>query len=661
MSHDNSSSFTALKQQFLCVIFFCFIPHFTTAPWWISIIFLAVMLYLFISNGFHYPLLPGWLRFIITIGCWCLLYSRIHFNDFFVDFFLIAITLKCLEAHTIREFKVLALCNFYLIFSALFVVQELWMIIYLFIAIFANLSIMLKLHAPKASLKQIGGRSGQQLLIAIPLSIILFYIFPRLDPLWHVGLLTAGRTGFNDIMSPQSIAKLFNDDSIAMQITFKDKPIFNGYWKGVILSYYTGEKWISSLHNYAGSFFSLRELNENEKADYEVILEPNQKQWLFYEGYPLAGSSNFLFSPNHGLIRQNKEIISRLFFYALKIKSPPYHDLNSAEYAEATQLPHNINPRLSSWAKKQFANQNNNATAFIAFLHNYIHQQPYWYTLEPPIVNSDKNEMDSFWFDTQKGYCEYYASAVTYILRAVGIPAHVVIGYYGGQWNSITRAITLEQNDAHAWLEYWVAGIGWQQLDPTSFIALDRIDQRIRNRQYLLYQKNDLSFELSWANEIKLYVDSARFFAERWFLFYNKDTQQNLLQRLGLGGWKIEKLFQASVVSIILFFIILTISYNWWQKRALDKLLLEYHLLQKEFNKFNIIVRSSTTLKLLCDSLVVKAPHLAPMISSFLDRYEQLRLKQAQNDTKENINETIALFKKLRYALHVVYHRGDRI
>ncbi len=112
---------------------------------------------------------------------------------------------------------------------------------------------------------------------------------------------------------------------------------------------------------------------------------------------------------------------------------------------EATQLPSNINPRLNAWAKNQFANSQQNIQAFIIFLQDYIHQQPFWYTLTPPALDStNRNQMDSFWFDTKKGYCEYYASAVTYILRAAGIPARVVIGYHGGEWNPITHAITIQ-------------------------------------------------------------------------------------------------------------------------------------------------------------------------------------------------------------------------
>jgi transglutaminase-like putative cysteine protease len=645
-------SLLALKQHTLAAIFICYLPHFTTMPWWVSIIFLAGIGYRLIADYFSYPLMPRWMRFCIVVGCLVLLNGSIFSSGFFIRFLLIYIALKCIEMHTVRDLKVLVLCNFYLIFSALIIIQELWIIIYLLIAILANLSIMLKLSASHVSLKQISSRSSRQLLIAIPLSILLFYIFPRIDPLWHVPTVSQGHVGFNERMSPGSIAEVFNDDSIAMQITFKSNPILNGHWRGIILSSYTGESWNPSPYTYF-TFSPLRELRENETADYEIIVEPNQKKWLFYEGYPIAGESKLLFSSNHGLIRQNSTAVTQRFAYYIKVQPALYQALKPTEYAEAIQLPDNMNPRLNAWAKKQFANTHQNVKSFIAFLQDYIHQQPFWYTLTPTALNSNRNQMDSFWFDTQKGFCEHYASAVTYILRAAGIPARVILGYYGGEWNPITRSITIQQNDAHAWLEYWQDGIGWQELDPTSFIAVERIDQTIRSRQIDLLNQQDYFniSDLSWTQKIKLFSDSARFFSERWFLFYNQNTQKNLLQRVGLGEWDKVQLLQASVGCMILFFTLLGLGYQWWQKLTLDPLLLEYHLLQKQFRRFKISTHLSATLKQQCKSLIDKMPDLTPTLSAFIDSYEQLRLKQSQNNSTENKKETVALFKKLRYTL----------
>lgn len=652
ITSPSQHDFITLKRHILLATFICYIPHIATEPWWLFLIFLSAIAYRLIADYFSYPPMPKWIRLSLIIGCLFLLNGVIFKSGLLILFLVTFIILKCLEMHTIRDLKVLILCNFFLIFSALIVVQELWIILYLLIAIIANLSVMLKLHAPEVTLKHITSTSTQQLLIAIPLSILLFYVFPRIDPLWQIASLSKGMTGFNEQMTTGSIAELYNDDSIAMQITFKKIPILDGYWRGITLSFYSGEGWYPSWYKYS-NFLSLQELDANDTADYEVLLEPHQKKWLFYEGYPVAGKSSLLFSPDHGLIRQNKESITQRFVYSLKVQSAPYQSLKPSEYAEATQLPNNISPRLNAWAKQQFAKSHNDINAFIQFLHDYIHQQPFWYTLTPPTLNESSNQMDTFWFETQKGFCEHYAGAVTFILRAAGIPARVILGYQGGQWNPFAYAITIQQNNAHTWLEYWQKDIGWRKLDPTTFIAPERIDQAIRNRQmYHLHQTDYFSIStLPWQEKIKLIFGSLRIYSERWFLFYNQNSQQNLLSSVGLGKWNKGQLLQASLNSMIVFFIIVGIYYQWRQKKSLDPLLIEYHLLQKEFRRLNVSINPYTTLKQQCKLLIANVPDLDSVISSFIYRYEQLRLKQSVSDSKENKKETIALFKTLRYAL----------
>lgn len=640
----------------LVVMMICFIPHFISAPWWLFIIIFSTTLYRLIADYLGYALPNYWIRSGIVITCLFLLkieYGSIVSSGFFIGFLLTFIALKSIETHNFRDIKVLILCNFYLIFTALILFQELWIILYLLVAILANLTLMLKLNAPQASIRQMGGNSIRPLLIALPLSIILFYVFPRIaDPLWQVPSLSQSTTGFSEKMNPGSIAELFQDDSITIRVTFKNKPVLNGYWRGLILSFYNGWSWNPTWDSIA-HFKPLDELISNQDADYELILEPTQKKWLFYLGYPSAGRPSLLFSPNHGLVSQNNKIINQRFNYSLNLGSAPYKILSPNEYIQNTQLPKNTNTKLTAWAKEQYANNQKNTQLFIAFLHHYIHQEHFWYTLSPPLLNSNKNQMDQFWFNTQQGFCEHYASAVSIILRAVGIPARVIVGYQGGSWNPVAQYLTIQQNDAHAWLEYWQEGIGWTELDPTTFIATEHIDKALLELQKSRMNQDDLIHveRLSWFQQFKLLLDSARFFADRWLLFYNQEAQRDLLQKTGLGQWNIATLLQASVGFIILFVILINFFYRWWQKRFMDLLLIEYHLLQKEFRRFNIDTPPSATIKQQCTEIIKKAPHLAPVLSKFLYRYEKIRLQYNTCTPKENKIHARMLIKKLRIKL----------
>jgi transglutaminase-like putative cysteine protease len=654
-STPSRTSLLALKRHALIVFLICYVPLAMTQPAWLFILFSAIVGYGLLEDYYSAPPTRWWVHLMLIIGCLFLLGRTIFISGFFIRFFLAFIILKYLEVRSIRDIKIIILCNFFVILSALVVTQELWIILYLLVAIAANFSIMLKLSAPEVSFNQISSKNGLQLLIIIPLSLLLFYVFPRINPLWQMPSLEKSKISLSDKMTPGSIADLFDDDRTAMQITFtNNNPVLNGYWRAVILNYYTGETWYLGIYKYS-SFQTLNELKENELPDYEILLEPTQIRWLPYLDNPVAARTDLIFDPNHGLIRENKRPITERFSYSIKAQLQPYQALNSTDYAEATQLP-NLNPRLRDWAKEQFEKANKDPAAFIAFLRQYIHEQPFWYSLQPPGLNANINQMDTFWFDTQKGFCEHYASAVTFILRATGIPARVVLGYHGGQWNPITHSITIQQHRAHAWIEYWQEGAGWQLLDPTFFIARERIDKNIQARQQEQLNQAFSISATSWGRGIIFMLDSVRFYSERWFLFYNQNTQKNLLQYVGLGNWDTYQLLQISVVSIPLFFFLIGLYYSWWQRRRLDPLLHEYHLLQNEFRKLNIATPPSATLNQQCTTLVSKVPALSHVLSSFIYRYEELRLKQVQGDDKPNKRETILLFKKLRKVL-----RGMRV
>lgn len=74
--------------------------------------------------------------------------------------------------------------------------------------------------------------------------------------------------------------------------------------------------------------------------------------------------------------------------------------------------------------------------------------------------------VDEFLLDERRGHCEYFAAGMVVLLRAQGIPARIVGGFYGGKLNPLTGQWVLSLSDAHAWVEVWDAGV-WKTFDPT--------------------------------------------------------------------------------------------------------------------------------------------------------------------------------------------------
>ncbi len=89
----------------------------------------------------------------------------------------------------------------------------------------------------------------------------------------------------------------------------------------------------------------------------------------------------------------------------------------------------------------------------------------YGYTTDLPDVGADP--LDSFLFETKRGHCEYFATASVMLLRQNGVPARLVNGFMGGQWNSVGEYLAVRQGDAHSWAEYWDPERGWTEIDAT--------------------------------------------------------------------------------------------------------------------------------------------------------------------------------------------------
>lgn len=92
------------------------------------------------------------------------------------------------------------------------------------------------------------------------------------------------------------------------------------------------------------------------------------------------------------------------------------------------------------------------------------------YSLDAPLPTAGGDVVDEFLFDTEQGWCEQISSALTVMLREVGIPARVATGFVPGSWDPVAQSYRVRERDAHAWTEVWFAGVGWVPFDPTAAV-----------------------------------------------------------------------------------------------------------------------------------------------------------------------------------------------
>ncbi len=140
---------------------------------------------------------------------------------------------------------------------------------------------------------------------------------------------------------------------------------------------------------------------------------------------------------------------------------------------EYLQLPSDLPQRVRNLAARITAV---GATTYdrAALIETYLRQN-YPYDLEVPLPPADRDVADYFLFDLKKGYCDYYATAMTVMARAVGIPARLVTGYSSGSFDLETGSFVIRRRDAHSWVEIYFPGIGWEEFEPTAGLpAIER-------------------------------------------------------------------------------------------------------------------------------------------------------------------------------------------
>ena len=133
--------------------------------------------------------------------------------------------------------------------------------------------------------------------------------------------------------------------------------------------------------------------------------------------------------------------------------------------ARYLRLPETVPERVLAKARELTASSLTPYDRALA-IETYLRSFPYTLEVEPPPPGRDI--VDYFLYTSQKGYCDYYASAMVVLARAAGLPARIVIGYASGSYNWTTAQYEVREKNAHSWPEIYFPGIGWVEFEPTA-------------------------------------------------------------------------------------------------------------------------------------------------------------------------------------------------
>ncbi|MBI5752579.1 MAG: DUF3488 domain-containing transglutaminase family protein [Hydrogenophilales bacterium] len=515
-------------------------PHATRLPLWLTAFAAGVIAWRYLAGRGKLSMPSKWmllsLAFAATLGI-LLQYHTLFGRDAGVALFTLMVALKLLELKSERDAWLTVFLGYFLVITHFLYSQNLFIAAYLFLIAWLLTTLLIAFSQPRAQLPwPVQFKLSAKLLLqAAPVMLVLFVLFPRVaGPLWGMPQdAFAGVTGLSDSMSPGAISRLAQSDAVAFRVEFTGPlpPPAQRYFRVLVLDRFDGRTW------HASKTQALQDtlIPQGPAVRYNITLEPHDKPWLPVMDYADPATLPIGAQLNHDFSATQKEAVQQRKRYS--VTSYPAFGGSLSTEAEAIpramRLPVAGNPRARALAAK-VRQESRDQENFVNKMFIRFHNEPFVYTLNPPRLTGDS--VDEFLFDTQRGFCEHYAGSFAYLMRAAGIPARIVTGYQGGEFNQLGNYLIVRQADAHAWTEVWFAGRGWVRIDPTAAVAASRIEQGLASA---LPAGEALPFFLRepspWMRQLKFSWDTLNNRWNQWVLGYDQERQVSLFARLGFG------------------------------------------------------------------------------------------------------------------------------
>ncbi|HEY4979578.1 MAG TPA: DUF3488 and transglutaminase-like domain-containing protein [Candidatus Acidoferrum sp.] len=332
------------------------------------------------------------------------------------------------------------------------------------------------------------------------LGSVLFFFFPRFNAgyLSRAGLQSTLMSGFTDNVELGEIGEIKKSSAVVMRVKTGNPvnyPMLR--WRGIALTNFDGHRWSSSdkardaLSPSINSwiYFSnsrARQEHPAQNLHFTVLLQPMASDAVFAPANLVRVRGNFMAESSNSSVFQRRGYLTR---DSTDSVYNPFHNFAQIVYEGDSLLPlvdpaqaraaspdypvevwetylqlPALDPRIPELARKitaSAANPYDKAIAVEAYL-----LRNFRYTLN--LTGSPgRDPLAHFLFEARAGHCEYFASAMTVMLRSSGIPAREVNGFLPGEYNDLAGDYIVRASDAHSWVEAYFPGSGWITFDPT--------------------------------------------------------------------------------------------------------------------------------------------------------------------------------------------------
>jgi protein-glutamine gamma-glutamyltransferase len=494
-----------------------------------------------------------------------------------ISLLVVLVSLKVLEAHTAREFQVMVLMGWVLCLCGFFLSQDFVIALSLLTAFALLLVALIQFYrgsSPGAFWPPLG-TTCKILVQAAPLVVLLFVLFPRINTGLRFDLRASHlvSSGFSDRLSPGSIAALANSSEIAFRAEFPGStatPPGSMYWRGAVMWHCDGLEWRAPYVPVSISR-SARQLPRGNTIRQRITLAPHGTRWMFALDRPfeippgaILARGDYLLSVQTIRKARRYEVVSSL--------GPAGKELTPGERREALELPPSISPAVRELAQS-WTTQNSNPRAIVNSALQFFQAQGFRYSLSPGEYRKD--DLEQFLFRRRVGFCEHYAASFATLMRLAGVPARVVVGYLGGEYNDLGDFFLVRQADTHAWCEVWLPESGWTRVDPTTAVAPGRasldftsfletrsVSGQMQSRRSAFLTQ--LARSALFTNA-RLALETLSYEWDTRLLAFDADVQEVLLDSMGLAN---RGPFVLIIEILIVAIALLVIYFGWMQLRT---------------------------------------------------------------------------------------------
>ncbi|GIW91081.1 MAG: membrane protein [Pirellulaceae bacterium] len=483
-----------------------------------------------------------------------------------------------------------------------------------------------------------------------------FYLVPRVGSAdWRSGNNSVrSLVGLGSEVSYDERSQIYESNELAFRVAASDAAtgevyrfFEHVYFHGQTLAHYTSDSsgktvWRSFGRSLGRPLWELPAEMPGQRVRLDFLREPTEDNTLAYVAAPFAGPgtsaslrydrfTSRVLRPDYGDRSSKRAMRYTLYATAFRdgVQLPLVpvlyydarsrrllHQLPAAEKLALLEIDRARFPRLTAIAREIITHGSEADTTLYRArqLQAYFHDtKRFTYTLNFDEVARRRtpglDPLEDFVANHRMGHCEYFAGALTLMLRSVGIPARLVIGYVGGEYNPLGKYYQVYQRNAHAWVEVYLephevpegilaqavppGGAAWYRLDPTppEIIAADRggiqlgVIDKLLDYAQLLWNTYVVEMDNSPAGdegtEGSERFPFARSLSERlrWLRDFPRDFWQGWREA---GWWNWRGGVIAALAGLVLYLFAQFCSffpsllkrlirrYRWWQKRHMQ-------------------------------------------------------------------------------------------